>query len=420
MKLLLRQARIIHHGSPYDNQVKDILVTDGTIQQIDDSINIVGAHEIAVPGLHVSAGFADVFAHFADPGYEHRETLASGARAAAAGGYTDVMLIPNTQPAIASKSQVEYLMAASAGLPVTVHPMGAISKQAEGKELAEMYDMHNSGAVAFSDGISPVQHTGLMLKALQYVQARNAVLIQVPDDKSVHPGGLMNEGVESTRLGLPGKPAIAEELMIARDIELLRYTGSRLHITGISTRKGIELVKQAKKEGLKVTCSATPYHAYFTDEDLRSYDTNLKVMPPLRSGDDRMAVREGLLDGSIDCIASHHLPAHWDDKTCEFEYAKSGMASIETVFGAVNSWMNNISLLIALLTTRPRGIFGLVNPAIEEGANASLCLFDPLAEITWSANKIQSASANNAFTGQPLKGKIIGTIHKNQFVSQDI
>ena len=416
MKFLIKQANVICSSSPYNGQVKDILIVDGIIEKIADTILENADEIIANDNMHVSIGWMDVFAHFTDPGYEHKETLVTGATAAAAGGFTDVMIVPNTTPAVSSKSLVEYIIQKSVSLPVNIHPIAAITKNIEGKELAEMYDMHKSGAIAFSDGTHPVQSPGILLKALQYVLAINATIIQVPDDKSISAHGLMNEGIASTRLGLPGKPAIAEELMIARDIELLKYTKSKLHITGVSTKKGIELIAAAKKEGQSISCSATPYHGWFCDEDLSAYDTHFKVNPPLRTRADMMAIRNAIEDCTVDCIASHHLPQHWDDKTCEFEYAKNGMIGLQTLFGAVNSFENNINKLVEQLTIAPRNIFGLTLPKLEEGSKACLTLFNPSQEYVFEEQMIQSKSHNSPFIGKTLKGKVIGVINKNKTV----
>ena len=416
MKVLIKQAHIICSSSPFHGQVKDILIIDGIIDKIADNITENAEEIIANDNMHVSIGWMDVFAHFTDPGYEHKETLATGAAAAAAGGFTDVMIVPNTNPAVSSKSQVEYIVQKSVALPVNIYPIASITKNTEGTALAEMYDMHASGAIAFSDGTQPVQSPGLLLKALQYVLAINATIIQVPDDKSISAHGLMNEGIASTRLGLPGKPAIAEELMIARDIELWKYTKSKLHITGVSTKKGIELIAAAKKEGLNISCSATPYHGWFCDEDLAAYDSNLKVNPPLRTRADMMAVRQAIQDGTVDCIASHHFPQHWDDKTCEFEYAKNGMIGLQTLFAAVNSFENDLPKLIDQLTITPRNIFGLALPQIKEGNQACITLFNPLQQYIFEERMILSKSHNSPFIGKTLKGKVIGIINKNKTV----
>jgi dihydroorotase len=414
MKLLIKKATIICSSSPFHGQVKDILIIDGIIQSIADNIPSTADEIMKEDNLHVSIGWMDVFAHFNDPGFEQKETLASGAAAAAAGGFTDVMVLPNTYPTVSSKSVVEYIKQKSAALPVTIHPIGAITKNTEGKELTEMYDMYASGVIAFSDGTQSLQSPGVLLKALQYILPLNATVIQVPDDKSISAHGLMNEGLVSTRLGLPGKPAVAEEIMIARDIELLKYTKSKLHITGVSTKKGIELITAAKKEGLAISCSVSPAHLWFCDEDLASYDTNLKLNPPLRNSADRTAMQEALTDGSIDCLASHHLPQHWDDKTCEFEYAKNGMISLEVVFAVANCFAKDTAALIDQLTIAPRNIFNMPIPQIKEGEAASLTLFNPKGSNTIEASQIKSISKNSAFVGKTLKGKVIGIIHNNK------
>ena len=414
MKVLIKHANIICSSSAHHGQVKDILLHNGIIEKIADQISEKVDQIIEHPGLHVSIGWMDLFAHFNDPGMEQKETLESGARAAAAGGFTDVLILPNTAPGISSKSVVEYIRQKAATLPVNILPIGSLTKNNEGKALTEMYDMFASGAVAFSDGTESVQSPGLLLKALQYVLPIEACIIQVPDDKSVSGHGLMNEGIVSTQLGLPGKPAIAEELMIARDIELLKYSKSRLHITGVSTRRGIELIKAAKQEGWQLTCSVTPAHLLFCDEDLQGYDSNLKLNPPLRTRADRDALREAFEQGAIDAIASHHLPQHWDDKTCEFEYARYGSTSLETVFAVARLYQQNISDLIHLMTVAPRNIVGITVPTIEEGANACLTLFSPDEAVVFDENNTRSISRNNAFAGQQLKGKVVGIINKQQ------
>ena len=414
MKVLIKHANIICSSSAHHGQVKDILLHNGIIEKIADQISEKVDQIIEHPGLHVSIGWMDLFAHFNDPGMEQKETLESGARAAAAGGFTDVLILPNTAPGISSKSVVEYIRQKAATLPVNILPIGSLTKNNEGKALTEMYDMFASGAVAFSDGTESVQSPGLLLKALQYVLPIEACIIQVPDDKSVSGHGLMNEGIVSTQLGLPGKPAIAEELMIARDIELLKYSKSRLHITGVSTRRGIELIKAAKQEGWQLTCSVTPAHLLFCDEDLQGYDSNLKLNPPLRTRADRVALREAFEQGDIDAIASHHLPQHWDDKTCEFEYARYGSTSLETVFAVARLYQQNISDLIHLMTVAPRNIVGITVPTIEEGANACLTLFSPDEAVVFDENNTRSISRNNAFAGQQLKGKVVGIINKQQ------
>ncbi len=414
MKVLIKQATITCSSSPLNGQVRDILLNNGVIETIASSINETADEIFTAPNLHVSLGWMDIFAQFGDPGFEHRETMQTGAAAAAAGGFTDVMILPNTNPSVSSKSVVEYIIQKSAGLPVNVYPIANITKNAAGKELTEMYDMFASGAIAFSDGTQAVQSPGVLLKALQYILPLPVSILQLPDDQSLSTHGLINEGIVSTQLGLPGKPVIAEELMIARDIELLRYTNSRLHITGVSSKKGIALINAAKQEGLHITCSVSPAHLYFCDEDLVTYDTNLKLNPPLRTRADRDGLQQAFKAGQIDCVASHHQPGHWDDKTCEFEYAKTGMIGLETAFAVANGFAKNIAALVEQLTVAPRRIFGLPLPEIKEGQAACLTLFDPEASFTLEAKDIRSTSKNSAFIGKKLKGKVLGIVNKNQ------
>lgn len=419
MKVLIQQATIVAPSSPYNGLIKDILIDKGVIADMGDQLSDTEAPVIAQPGLHVSIGWMDIFAHFCDPGLEYRETLETGTAAAAAGGFTDVMVLPNTNSAVHNKSQVEYIVQKAKALPVNIYPIGAVTKNAEGNELAEMYDMQQSGALAFGDGINAIQNSGLLIKALQYVKTFDGTIIQIPDDRSIGAHGLMNEGIVSTQLGLPGKPMMGEELIVARDIKLARYADSRLHFTGVTSPKSLEYIKRAKEGGIKVTCSVTPYHLFFNEEDLRTYDTNLKVSPPLRDANSQAALLQALLDGTVDCIASHHIPYNYDNKVCEFEYAKNGMTGLESLFGAVLSMVNgewSIGTLVEKLSVAPRKIFGLPVPVIEKGAAASLTLFNPDTAYVFDETMIRSKSKNSAFVGKPLKGKVIGIVNKEQLI----
>jgi len=413
MKLLIKQARIVDPNSSLNGQITDIFIEDGIITGLGKELTGSPDKVINIPGLHVSPGWVDVFANFGDPGYEFKETLETGAAAAAAGGYTDVMVIPNTNPCIHNKSGVEYIVQKSKSLPVNVHPIGAITKNTEGKELAEMYDMRASGAIAFSDGINSVQSSGLLLKALQYIKTFDGTLIQLPDDKSINPHGLINEGIISTQLGLPGKPAMAEELIVARDIKLARYAASKLHFTGVSSKKSIEYIKRGKESGIAISCSVTPYHLFYSDEDMRDYDTNLKVNPPLRTKEDRDAVQRAISDGTIDCIATHHLPHEFDSKVLEFEYAKYGMIGLETAFAVLHTAMPFVpnEKWIELLSINPRRLFGLEQATIIAGSKALLTLFDPAKKWKLEEKDIVSKSKNSPFIGKELSGKVLGIIN---------
>ena len=416
MTILIRRARIIDSASPHHDSIQDILISNGIIEQIAPEINRPADQIVSIDGLHLSPGWVDIFTQCCDPGFEYRETLESGSMAAAAGGFTHIFVLPNTQPIIQNKSLVEYIRDKKVSVPVSLHPIGAITRNTEGKELAEMYDMQSSGAVAFSDGIHPLQSAGIMIKALQYVKTFQGVIIQVPDDTSVAPHGLMNEGIVSTQLGLPGKPSMAEELMVARDIKLTRYATSRLHFTGVSSPKSLEYINRAKEGGIDITCSITPYHLFFSDEDLTSYDTNLKVNLPLRTPADRSALLEAVLAGKVDCISSHHNPQDTDHKICEFEYAKPGMIGLETTFGVLGALGIPLQMIIQLLSENPRKIFNLQQATIETGKEADITLFLPGQKYIYSSDQIRSKSKNTAFEGKELTGKVAGIIHNNKMI----
>lgn len=417
MRILLKQVTVADPVSPYNGSVQDILIYNGIIEKIGTDVGEAD-EEIQFENVYASPGWTDVFAHFADPGYEFKETLETGIAAAVAGGYTHVFTLPNTNPIVHNKTQVEYIVQRAKQLAIHVRPLGAVTKSCEGKELAEMYDMYSSGAAAFSDGTNSIQSAGLMVKALQYVKTFNGVIVQIPVDKSIGAFGLMHEGITSTRIGLPGIPAMAEELMIARDIKLARYADSKLHFTGVTTAKSLEYIKRAKDAGLKITCSVTPYHLFFCDEDLQTYDTNLKVSPPLRSRADMMALREAVRNGLVDCIASHHLPQEWDSKTCEFEYAKHGMIGLQTSFAAVKTAIPELSTndIAALFSVNARKIFNLPVSTIYEGEVAEITLFNTDEENVFTREANKSKSYNSAFINKVLKGKVIGIYAKGSLI----
>lgn len=414
MAVLIRQATVIQPDSPHHGQIRDLVLSDGSIREIGADLSVdESAYETVIrpeegTRTYVSAGFVDLFADYREPGYEQKETISTGLDTAAAGGFSDVLLLPNTNPVTDNRSGVQYALNQSRGHKVRLHPLGAVSQGIEGKALAEMLDMRAHGAVAFSDGWKPIQNSGLMMKALEYVKAFGGVVIQMPLDNTLAAGGLMHEGIVSTQLGMPGIPALAESLMVHRDIELLRYTKSRLHLTGISSAESVALIRKAKADGLDLSCSVTPYHLLLTDEILRSYDSAYKVTPPIRTEADRQALIEGLADGTIDCIASHHRPQDWDAKAKEFEYSGEGMAIqhlvlplvLEAVQGAVS-----IERIVDALTTAPRRIFGLEAGIIDGGNPARVTFFTTGGKHPGVISP--SLSRNNPFEGRSFDTRVL-------------
>lgn len=408
MSVLLRQVTVIDTSSPHHGQRADIWFADGEIKGIGegapDSAEVVDAQ-----GMHISRGWVDIFADYSEPGYEQKETIATGLATAAKGGFTDVFVLPNTSPVVDKRGGVQYALQRAQGNPVRIHPIGAISQGLEGKSIAEMLDMRHYGAVAFSDGWKPIQSAGLMQKALEYVRAFDGTLIQMPVDESLAAGGLMHEGILSTQLGMPGIPSLSESIMVYRDIALLRYTGSRLHFTGISSAESVALIRAAKAEGLAVTASVTPYHLLLTDEALKTYDSAFKVNPPLRTEADRQALIAALLDGTIDCVASHHRPQDWDAKAREFEYAGYGMAVQEITYALVQHALGaklTPERLIEIMSTAAAKIFGLEQTSVQKGAKGSFTLFTPDEAFTFAGSQSPSLARNNPFDGMELKGKV--------------
>ncbi len=407
MSLLIKNATISDPSSAFHGKKSDILIRKGAIAAIGKNLKDKAERIIEGKNLYVSPGWVDVMADYGDPGYEHKESIDSGLKAAAAGGFTDVFIVPNTHPVIGTKSVLEYVKKKSAGHSTRLHVLGAISRNIEGKDLAEMMDMRHAGAIGFSDGWHPVQNAGLMLKALEYVKAFDGIIVQLPVMASLSQGGLMNEGETSVRLGMSGIPNIGESLLVQRDIELVRYTGSRIHFSGVSTPESLGLIKAAKKEGLDVTCSVTPYHLMFTEEMLKQYESVYKVEPPLRTEAERKLLIKALTDGTIDCIATQHRPQDWDAKIKEFEYAQPGMIGQETCLAMLIAAAPKIEAdrWVELLAINPRKIFGLPAETIAEDAPARITIFDMEASWTYDATVKQSLGINSPWIGKELKGR---------------
>jgi dihydroorotase len=414
---LLKQVRLLDATSPLHQTVQNLLIANGFITYLGDAppdqptARVVEGHG----ELCVSPGWLDLRAGFGEPGLEHREDLASGCAAAAAGGYTAVGLLPNTQPPLQTKEALAYVRARAAATPVALHVIGAASADLAGEEMSEMLDLHHAGAVAFSDGFLPIYKTSLILKIFDYLKQFGGLFMNQPDDKSLAQYGTMHEGLASTLLGLPGLPALAEEMGLRRDLQLLAYTGGRLHVAGVSAASSLDLVRQAKAQGLGVTCDVASYHLAFTDQDLAGFDTNLKVKPPLRTAADQAALRAGLADGTIDAIVSAHQPHDEEGKKLEFDLAEFGMINLETSFALANTHSGlPLEALLATLTTKPRQVLGLPQPQLRPGELANLTLFYPDRKWTVAAKDFRSKARNTPLIGHQLRGRAVGVFNQGQ------
>lgn len=413
MNLLIKSATISDPGSPFYQQIADVLIEKGQIVKIAKDID-ADAEIFDARGKHLSPGFFDLNCNIGELGLETKEDLKTGTQAAAAGGFTGLALMPNTQPPAHSKSEIEYLVNRAKNNLVDVHPLGAISYKREGKDLAEMYDMYQHGAVGFTDGNRPVQDAGLMERALLYTKGFDALVLSYPEDTAIAGKAKVHEGEVSTLLGMKGIPALAEELMVARDLYLAEYTGSKIHFTTISTERSVSLVKEAKKKGLQVTCDVAVHHLLLTDEALLGFDSQYKVKPPLRTKNDVKALKAGLKDGTIDAITSQHTPHEVEFKNVEFEVAEFGMISLQTAFSTALEAGLSVETIIAKMSIGPRKILGLPVPIIAEGAEANLVVFDESAEWTYSKDNNKSKSYNSPFIGKKLKGSILLTVNNNK------
>lgn len=418
MNLLLKSARIIDPSSPHHKKVKDVLIVKGHIKSIAERISVPrGTKVLESKALHVSPGWLDMNVNFCDPGLEHKEDIESGIKAAASGGFTAVGQIPNTEPVIDNKSLVKYVRERSSTKVVDVHPIGALTSGCEGKEPTEIYDMWDAGAVAFSDGTSTSLSTGIVKRSLQYVKPINGIVLCRPDEPSLSSEAYINEGPVSVLLGMKGHPVIAETIAIKKYIDVLNYTDSNLHLTSISTAESVKLIKAAKRKLKGLSCSITPYHLMLNEDLMTSFNTDLKVEPPLRSDKDRKALEAAVLDGTIDAITSNHLPEDADRKKVEFPYAAAGMIGTQTVFPLLNTYLGRslkMERLVELLCLTPRRLYALELEPIKTGAYANLTIFDTKEEWTYSAETNTSKSINSPFLGRTLKGKVLGVVNNNQ------
>ncbi len=406
MKLLIKGARVIDRNSEFHGKVCDVFVERGRIQ-VNPGGKISADREVEAKGMYLTPGWFDMRCWLADPGFEHKEDLESGLTAAMYGGFTGVAALPNNSPITQSKNDVKYL--ANNGHPiVTIYPYGAVTLGCKGEELTEMIDLHTAGAVGFTDGLSPVWHSDILMKALQYLQKFDGQLVNKAEDRYLTKYGTMHEGKQSTMLGMKGIPGIAEELMIMRDLELLRYAGGKIHFATISSAKSVALIKAARKEGLSVTCDMASYQTAFLDSDLVNFDANYKVQPPFREKSDRSALIRGLKEDVVDVLVSNHVPQDMENKKLEFDLAEFGIISFQTVASDIAALSNEVPVesLLDKISIRPREILGLEIPVIADDETADLTLFDPKSEWILDRQTSHSKSHNSPFWGKKLKGRV--------------
>lgn len=410
--ILIKSCTVLDPQSTYYQKVVDVLIEKGKISQIDENITS-DIHQIDGKGKFLAPGFFDMNTSLGEPGLETKEDFETGAKAAASGGFTGLAVMPHNDPTTDTKSQVAYIINKAKGNLVDIYPYGCISQKREGKDLAEMFDMQQNGAIAFTDGDRPIQDAGLMERALLYAKGFDALVLSFPEDESIAGKAKMNEGAMSTLLGMKGIPNLAEELMVVRDLYLAEYTGAKVHFSTISTAHSVELIKAARKKGILVTCDVAAHHLVLTDEALADFDSNYKVKPPLRTNVDVKALIKGLKDGVIDAIVSQHKPQEIEFKAVEFEIAYYGIIGLQTALSLSLTAGLSLDEVVEKLAIAPRKILGVTVPTIKEGTEANLVLFDESEWLYQTANNF-SKSANTPFLNQQLKGKVWLTCNNNQ------
>ncbi|WP_103665097.1 dihydroorotase [Gracilimonas amylolytica] len=420
----LKPVSSSHNGK----ETIDIRLDGDVIKEIGSGLNATKNEETHdFGGAYVSPGWMDMHVHLRDPGFEHKETIKTGCDAAAFGGFTAVACMPNTKPATHTRDVVEYIIKKAQKLPVDVHPIACVTKDRAGKSIAEMADMKEGGAVAFSDDGDPVYDSQVMRVALEYSSMLGMPIINHEEDLALSRPGHMNEGKVATRLGLDGTPGIAEEVMIARDIMLAEYTGGHIHVAHISTKNAVDLVRQAKKKGINVTTEVCAHHFDLTDEEIErtNFNTNFKMHPPLRTQEDVDAMVEGLIDGTIDAICTDHAPHAIEEKEVEFIYAPNGIIGLETAWSISNERLFqtkklDLQQLVEKLCTKPREILNLEVPEIKEGVKANLTFFNMDEEWTFTPKNVRSKSKNSPYLNQKMKGRAVGIFNKGQLVLNEL
>lgn len=411
MKIYIKQATIVDPTSRFHKAQKDILIENGTITKIEDAISIKDADQtISSDNLHVSLSWVDLKANFCDPGNEHKEDLQTGLAAAVAGGFGHVYVSADNIPTTDNKAQVKYIKNASADAVTKLHPIGAISEGMKSEQLAEMYDMYQNGVRLYSDS-NKFLSAGIMHRALLYAQNFDGLVVSFPQNASIVGEGQVNEGIASVKTGMKPIPDVGETIQIQRDISLLEYTGGRLHFSGISLARSVALIKEAKERGLKVSCDVNVNQLLYTENDVLTFDTNFKVLPPYRTENDQKALWEGLRDGTIDCIVSDHQPQNLEEKEVEFDNASFGNITIQSVYGSLsNHFSTDHDLIIEKLSNAPRVLTGMEVHSIEKGAVPDITLFDPSREWEFTPSTNRSKSQNSPLLNTTIQGAVIGVI----------
>ena len=415
MKIIIKEAKVIDPKSEFHNQTVDLKIVNGNIEEIAKNLSFSDDFQVVKhSNLHLSQGWFDSSVSFGEPGFEDRETIENGLNVAAKSGFTGIALQPNSFPVIDNQSQIQFVKQKAQNATTELFPIGALTKNSDGTDLAELFDMKNAGAIAFGDYNTSISNANVLKIGLQYVQDFDGLVIAFCQDEKIKGTGVVNEGIVSTRLGLKGIPNLAEEIQVARNLFLLEYTGGKLHIPTISTAKSVALIKEAKAKGLQVTCSVAVHNLVLTDEKLDTFDTRFKVAPPLRNEFDRQALLNGILDNTIDCITSDHNPIDIEHKKMEFDLAKNGTIGLETAFSALLTVLP-IEKIVEKLTSA-KAIFNVTNQEIKVGNKANLSLFSINEDWVFTKENILSKSKNSAFLNHKMKGKVLGIINKTKLI----